>query len=111
MEFERQSQELFEVLTMITEGEAKLMARNVLMQDGIVAWQRWYRHHNWRTMARVLRMHKEAMHPKPVKDIGQLISSIVAWEDKWGRMANEHTTDWSSSSCARQKSGHVLPDG
>ena len=66
MELKRQSQEPFEVLAMITEGEAKLRARNVLTQDGIVAWQRLYRHHNRRTMARVLRMHKEAMHPKPV---------------------------------------------
>ncbi len=43
MELERQSRELFEVLAMITQGEAKLMVRNVLMQDGIVAWQRLYR--------------------------------------------------------------------
>jgi hypothetical protein len=56
MEFERQSQELFEVLAMITEGEAKLMVRSVLTQGGIVAWERLYRHHNRRTMARVLRM-------------------------------------------------------
>ena len=53
MELEKQSQELFEVLAMITEGEAKLMVRNVSSQDGIMAWQRLYRHHNRRTMARV----------------------------------------------------------
>ncbi len=69
MELERQSQDLFEVLAMITEGDAKLMVGNVLTQDGIVAWQRLYRHRNRRTRARVLRMYKEAMHPKPVKDI------------------------------------------
>ena len=39
MELERQSQELFEVLAMITEGEAKLMVRKVLTQDEIVAPQ------------------------------------------------------------------------
>ncbi len=33
------------------------------------------------------------MHPKPVKDIGQFVSSIATWEDTWGRMAKEHTTD------------------
>ncbi len=59
MELERQSKELFEVLATTTEGEAKLMVRNVTSQDGIVAWQRLFRHHNRRTMARVLRMHKE----------------------------------------------------
>ena len=40
MDLEKQSQELFEVLAMITEGEAKLMVRYVSSQDGIVAWQR-----------------------------------------------------------------------
>ena len=33
------------------------------------------------------------MHPKPVKDISHSISSIVTWEDEWGRMAKEHTMD------------------
>ncbi len=53
MEFEKQSKELFEVLAMITNGEAELMVRSVTSQDGIVAWQRLYRHNNTRTMARV----------------------------------------------------------
>ncbi len=33
------------------------------------------------------------MHPKPVKEISQLISIIVVWKDKWGRVAKEHATD------------------
>ena len=49
-----------------------------------------YLHHNRRTFARVLRMHREAMHPKPVKDMEALISHIVEWEDRWNRMAKEH---------------------
>ena len=46
MELEKQSKEFLEVLAMTTEGEAKLMVRSVTSQDGSVAWQRLYRHHN-----------------------------------------------------------------
>ena len=90
MNLERMSKELYEILVISTEGEAKLMVRNVISQDGIQAWHRLYRHYNRRTFARVLRVHKEAMHPKPVKDMNSLISHVVEWEDRWNRMAKEH---------------------
>ena len=38
------SKELYEVLVMITEGEAKMMIRSVPDQDGILAWHRLCRH-------------------------------------------------------------------
>ena len=91
IDIDKVSKELSETLVMLTEGEAKMMIRGVATQDGILAWHRLYRHYNRRTLARVLRMHREAMHPKVVTDIGSLISRIVNWEDKWARMAKEHT--------------------
>lgn len=87
---EKLAKELYEVLVMTTEGEAKMMIRNVSDQDGIAAWHRLYRHYNRRTLARVLRIHREAMHPKPSQDIGNLISHIVEWEDRWTRMAKDY---------------------
>jgi uncharacterized membrane protein YgcG len=90
MDLEKLSKELYEILVITTEGEAKLMVRNTPAQDGILAWHRLYRHYNRRTFARVLRVHKEAMHPKPVKNLSQLISHVVEWEDKWNAMAKEH---------------------
>ena len=92
MNLEKLTKELYEVLVCTTEGEAKLMVRNIPSQDGIQAWHRLYRHYNRRTFARVLRVHREAMHPKPVKDLGMLISCVVEWEDRWNRMAKEHKT-------------------
>ena len=86
------SKELFETLVVLTEGEAKMVVRGVASQDGVLAWHRLYRHYNRRTLARVLRMHREAMHPKAVTDLSSLISRIVEWEDKWDRMAKEHKT-------------------
>lgn len=90
MDLEKLSKELYEILVITTEGEAKLMVRNTPLQDGVLAWHRLYRHYNRRTFARVLRVHKEAMHPKPVKNLNQLISHVVEWEDKWNAMAKEH---------------------
>lgn len=48
-------------------GEAKFMVRNTPSQDGIQAWHRLHRHYKRRTFARVLRVHKEVMHPKRVR--------------------------------------------
>ena len=53
------------------------MVRNIATQDGIQAWHPLYLHYNRRTFARVLRMHREAMHPKQVKDMEALMSHIV----------------------------------
>ncbi len=69
MNIDKVSKELFETLVMLTEGEAKMMVRGVATQDGILAWHRLYRHYSRRTLARVLRRHREAMHPKVVSDI------------------------------------------
>ena len=80
MGLDKLSKDLYEVLVMITEGEAKIMIRSVPDQDGILAWHQLYRHYNRKTL-------REAMHPKPSSDIGNLISNIVEWEDKWTRMA------------------------
>ena len=82
MNIEKVSKELCKVLVVTTEGEARLMVRNIATQDGIQAWHRLYLHCNRRTFASVLRKHREAMHPKPVKDMEALISHIVEWEDR-----------------------------
>ena len=79
MNIEMVSKELYEVLVVTTEGEARLMVRNIATQDDIQAWHRLCLHYNRRTFARVLRMHREAMHPKPVKDMEALISHIIEW--------------------------------
>ena len=69
-----------------TEGEAKLMVKAVDTHDGVLAWQKLYRHFNRRTLARILRAHREVMHPKGQKDMTNLISAILEWEDKWRKM-------------------------
>ena len=90
LDLEKVSKELYEVLVMVTEGEAKLMVKNVINNDGVLAYRRLYRHNNRRTLASVLRMIGEALQPKAVHDLKQLISKVVEWEDKRARMAAEH---------------------
>ena len=64
LDLEKVSKELHEVLVTITEGEAKLMVKNVLNNDGVLAYHRLYRHYNRRTLARVLRMTKGSIAPE-----------------------------------------------
>ena len=87
LDLENVSKKLYEVLVTITEGEAKLMVKTVLNNDCVLANHRLHRHYNRRTLARVLRMTREALHPKAAHDLKQLISMVVRWEDTWERMA------------------------
>ena len=69
------SKELYEGLVMITEGEAKMMIRSVPVRMG--SWLGTAcTAYNRETLARVLRSHREAMHPKPSSDIGNLTSNM-----------------------------------
>ena len=51
LDLEKVSKELYEVLVTITEGEAKLMVKDVLNNDGVFAYHRLYRHYKRRTLA------------------------------------------------------------
>jgi hypothetical protein len=85
----RTTEELYEVLYLMTENEAKLIVKAVENQDGLVAWQRLHSHFNRRTLARVLRCHREVMHPKTQKELGGLVTAIMEWEEKWRKMIRE----------------------
>ena len=85
--------ELYEVLFLNTEGEAKLIVSGVTDRDGLVAWQKLYKHFNRRTLARILRDHKEAMHPRTQNYLSKLVGSMMEWEDKCRRMVLEETAN------------------
>ena len=79
--------EMYEVLAMLTDGEAQLIVKAVQQNDGLLAWQKLFRHYNRRTLARTLREHREVMYPKQQKGMAGLISAIMEWEEKWRTMA------------------------
>ena len=94
------------------------MVKNVLNNDGVLAYHRLYKHHNRRTLARVLRLTRETLHPKAVHDLKQLISKEVEWEDKWARMAAGHKETlpviWKMAAlmelCPPRCEGHGVPE-
>ena len=86
--FGKMNGELYEILVMMTEGEAKMMVKASSAGDGIQAWSRLHKHYNKRTVARLIRLHREIMNPKK-GDMENLVTAIMEWEDKWNRMEVE----------------------
>ena len=81
--------ELYQQLIMMTEGEAKMLVKSVEERDGYKAWARLYAKYNKRTLARLMRVHKECMYPEKVRELGRLTAAILAWEEKWKTMLTE----------------------
>ena len=75
---------------MITEDEDKMMIRNVPDQDGILAWHQLYLHYNRKTLARVLRIHHEAVHPKPLTSG---IQSRTSWSGRTSGLCPANVQD------------------
>lgn len=83
------SEELFQQLVLITGGDAKVVVKSVIEQDGIKAWGRLYGKYNQKTMGRTLRMHRECLNPRAVTSMEQVESAIMTWEEKWRKMLRE----------------------
>ena len=81
--------EIFQHLVLSTEGEAKMVVKAVENADGFEAYSRLHAKYSRRTVARIMRIHKECMYPSQVKDVKLLTSAIFQWEDKWNAMLKE----------------------
>ncbi len=55
--------EIFQILVLKTDGEAKLMDKTVEGQDGIRAWLKLHNHYHRRNFAKSIRDHKEIPDP------------------------------------------------
>ena len=82
--------ELYEILNVLTAGDAKKMVKGIVPGDGISAWIQLNINFNRKTLAKTLRVHKEAMHPKQA-NMQNLLSAITEWEEKWRIMAKDTT--------------------
>ena len=89
IDFARRNAELYDVLFLLTSGEARLAVKGVESRDGVMAWQKVHKHFSRRTLTTALRLHREAMHPETEKDITRLAGAIVRWEGVWRRMEKE----------------------
>ena len=83
---EKMSAELYQVLTMMTNGEAKTIVKRDDSKDGIKAWTSLVSRFDKRSMGRAFRELRECMYPTSCKDLRELTASIGLWEDKWKRM-------------------------
>jgi hypothetical protein len=84
------SYELYDTLTVLTEGDAKKMVKGVTVGDGLSAWVQLNINFNRKTLAKTLRVHREAMHPKQAS-MTNLMSAITEWEEKWRTMVKDTT--------------------
>ena len=85
--------ELYEMLVLMTEGESRLIVKSVKNNDGLMAWHKLHVQYNRRTLARLMRVHREVMHPKSSRALGDLVSNILAWEERWRKMMRELPND------------------
>ncbi len=70
----QRSAELFQVLILKTDGEAKLLVKSVPEEDGMRAWQLLHRHYHRKTFAKAVRDHREALYPRHLKDLTEVVT-------------------------------------
>jgi len=91
---EKYGQELFEVLCWLTEGEANMVVRRVVLkqgeQCGFMALRMLAKRFNLKTPARMLQHLGEIIRPGIVKDIKALPRMVEEWEAKVGRFESEY---------------------
>ena len=75
--------EMYGVLARYTNSEALTIVKSVSEMDGVRAWERLHANYSRRTLGRMFRVQRENMYPRPVKDVGQVRSAVMRWEEKW----------------------------
>jgi hypothetical protein len=79
---EERSKELYDILCMLTTGEAKAIIREVPGGDGVMAWQLLTKAYARKTLARTLRRYREVMNPRQSKEVTDIVGSVAKWENK-----------------------------
>ena len=72
--------ELFELLCMLTKGEAKLLIRETPGGDGFIAWHALCNYFARRTLAKLLKKYRAALIPKQVSHVKDVMAALVSWE-------------------------------
>ena len=66
---------------MLTAGEAKTIIKGAT-EDGFVAWHMLNATYSRKTLAKTLRVYREASNPAPAKNLSEVLSCIAKWEGK-----------------------------
>ena len=78
----QRSAELFQLLVMKTEGEAKMLVKSVTDNDGVRAWQKLFRHYHRKTFVKSMRDHREVLYPRRLKRMDEVVVAVTEGEDK-----------------------------
>ena len=70
--FEKTTIELYEMLALLTEGESRLLVKSMEKPDDLKAWFTLFKKYGKQTLARMMRVHREVMHPKGKKALKDL---------------------------------------
>ena len=74
------SKELYEMLCILTGGQAKLIVRSVEAQCGLAAWSILHGTYAQQTLARTIRTYRAAINPDQANSLDEIISAISNWE-------------------------------
>ena len=81
----QRSVELFQILVLKTDVEARLLVKSVQGEDGIRAWQMLHRHYHRKTFAKAIRDHREVLYPRCLKGLTGVVVGVMEWEEKVNR--------------------------
>ena len=76
------SKELYGILVLLTNDEAKRIVKGVPGDDGLAAWQSLARTYGRASVAKTMRMMKTIINPKKAKDVSEVVKLITDWETK-----------------------------
>lgn len=88
-EFRREVGQLDVRIAGLCDGEAGLVVRNVPALHGLVARGCLLRQCNQKTLGKIRQIYVDALRPKLVEQVENLVSVVIEWEDKWPRMVSE----------------------
>ena len=80
---------LFNVLCLMTSGEANSLVRSCVDKNGYTAWKKVYDRYNPRTPASLTAAWREVLRPKKVKDMREAGKCIDMWENKLAVLKKE----------------------
>ena len=83
---QQRAAELFQILVLKSEGEAKLLTKAVSGEDGLKAWQMLYRHYHRKTFAKSIRDHRDVLYPKMLKSMKEVVTGVMEWEDRMAKL-------------------------
>ena len=79
-DLEARSRELMGILSMLTDGDAKVMIRGET--DGLTAYQLLHQTYSRTTLAKTVRTIREALVPKKANFLGEVVMKISEWENR-----------------------------